>query len=198
MNKLLIFTILLPFVFGGIENNFIKNLDSLLKPIKTEKNIELESYVGKWFQVATSRSTALMGTGTNFSSVTALYNCIDNCSSNNITVLNSWINNQGEFVSIEGYSYCNKKSLPTKRKLKFYNLPFIGNYWIVKLGPIRNNKYDYAIVTGPINKFIGTRFSLYVLCRDIDYYKENYEEEVKEWCQNNGFIFPWNEYVETK
>ena len=192
-----IFIFILPIVFAN-SISFFNQINSILNPIKTEKNITIESYVGKWYQAATSKSTGLMGTGTNFTSVTAIYECIGNCSNNNISVLNSGVNNRGEFVSIEGYSYCNKKSLPTKRKLKFYNLPFKGNYWIVKLGPIRNKKYDYAIVTGPINKFVGTRFSLYVLCRDIDYYKENYEREVKEWCGNNGFIFPWNKYVETK
>ena len=198
MNILKIF-FFLPFVISEINlPQIINNIKIITKPIKTEKNITLEYYTGKWYQSATSRSTALMGTGTNFSSVTAQYNCIGNCSDNNITVLNSGINNKGKFVFIEGYSYCNKKNIPTKRKLKFYNLPFIGNYWIVKLGPIRNKKYDYAIVTGPINKFFGTRFSLYVLCRNINYYKENYEREVTEWCQNNGFIFPWNKYIETK
>ena len=46
-------------------------------------------------------------------------------------------------------------------------------------------------------KIIGTRFTLYVLCRNINNYILNYEDEVKVWCSNNGFIFPWNKYVKT-
>ena len=104
--------------------------------------------------------------------------------------------NPGNLVSIKGYSYT--KINPTKRKLKFYNLPFTGNYWIVKLGPVINNKYEYSIISGPLTQFIGTRFSLYVLCRNINEFKEKYENEVKEWCIDNGFSLPWNNYIETK
>ena len=191
----LFFLLLTKNTYANIFNNPIK---TIIEPIKTEKNINLNYYIGNWYQVATSKSTALMGTGTNYSSVTALYECIGNCSQNNISVVNQGINNYGDHVSIKGYSFCKNINNSGKRKLKFYNLPFLGNYWIIKLGPIRKGKYDYSIVSGPLNKFIGTRFSLYVLCRDIKYYKENYEQEVKEWCGNNGFIFPWNKYIETK
>lgn len=197
--NILKYFIFLPFIFAEINLPIlINNIKTVTKPVNTENNITLEYYTGKWFQTATSRSSALMGTGTNFSSVTAIYECIQNCSTNNISVLNQGINNKGESVSISGFSYCKNLNKPGRRKLKFFNLPFIGNYWIIKLGPVINNKYDYAIVSGPISRFFGTRFSLYVLCRDINYYKENYEKEVKDWCQNNGFIFPWNKYVETK
>ena len=181
------------------EANILKNtVKNIIEPIMTEKNITLDYYTGKWHQVATSKSTGLMGTGTNFSSVTAIYECIGNCSQNNISVHNAGINNEGKNVSIKGYSFCKNQKKPGRRKLKFYNLPFLGNYWIVKLGPIRNGKYDYSIVTGPLNRFLGTRFSLYVLCRDREYYEKNNEEEVREWCESNGFIFPWNKYIETK
>ena len=73
-----------------------------------------------------------------------------------------------------------------------------GNYWIVKLGPIVNCQYDYAIVSGPVTDNIGTRFSLYVLCRNVNKYEEKYEKEVKQWCVDNGFKYYWNEYVKTK
>ena len=187
------------FLLTGSEANiFRKTIKNIIQPIVTEKNITLDYYTGFWHQVATSKSTTFMGTGTNFSSVTAIYECIGNCSQNNISVYNTGINYKGEIVSIKGYSFCKNQQNLGKRKLKFYDLPFLGNYWIVKLGPIVNDKYDYAIVTGPLTRFLGTRFSLYVLCRDRVYYQQNYEKEVKSWCKNNGFIFPWNKYVSTE
>ena len=45
-----------------------------LLPIQTEKNITLSAYTGLWYQVATSRSTALLGTGIDYTNVSALYN----------------------------------------------------------------------------------------------------------------------------
>jgi len=166
-------------------------------PINTVDNIDLSSYTGKWYQAATSKSTKIFGTGIKFSNVTATYECIGECKDNNITVLNEGYNENNDYVKIKGYSYCEDNEIGSKRKLHFEGVPFEGNYWVVKLGPLINNKYEYSVISGPLNKLFGTRFSLYVICRDIEDYKLNYEDEVKEWCSNNGYIFPWNKYVKT-
>ena len=166
-------------------------------PIKTVDDVDLTLYTGKWYQVATSLSTKLFGTGIKYSNVSAIYKCLDKCKYNNISVLNEGYNEEKKYVRIKGYSYCEDNEIASKRKLHFDSVPFDGNYWIVKLGPIINNKYEYAVISGPISKIIGTRFTLYVLCRNINSYILNYEEEVKVWCSNNGFIFPWNKYVKT-
>lgn len=162
-------------------------------PIRTEPFIILESYLGKWNQVATSRSTALLGTGVSFKNVTAEY---DQVNTSDIHVYNSGYDKNNSFTSIRGYSYITGKS-QTKRKLHFDGVPFDGNYWIVKLGPIHENRYRYAVVSGPISRFFGTRFSLYVLARDINEYQHKYESEVKQWCQKNNFRFFWNKYIPT-
>ena len=174
-------------------SNFLKNL----KPIKTVDKIDLEKYVGKWYQVGTSRSTKLLGTGVNFSNVTAIYECIGPCETNNITVFNEGYNEKDKYVNIKGISYSLDKNIPSKRKVKFEGVPVVGNYWIVKLGPIKNDKYEYAIVSGPISKYFGTRFSLYILCRNKEEFYKNYDSEVKEWCSSNGFVFSWNKYIKT-
>ena len=49
-----------------------------LLPIRTEPRIVLKSYLGIWYQVATSRSTALLGTGVEFTNVTAEYKLLNN------------------------------------------------------------------------------------------------------------------------
>jgi apolipoprotein D and lipocalin family protein len=162
-------------------------------PIKTEKKIMITSYLGRWNQVATSRSTALLGTGVKFRNVTAEYDIFNNTL---LSVYNSGIDDNNNFTSITGYSYTTGKS-ETKRKLHFDGVPVDGNYWIVKLGPIVDNTYRYAIISGALTKFIGTRFSLYVLARDREEYKSEYETEVKQWCLDNNFRFFWNKYIQT-
>ena len=182
MNKLFFTIIYLPYI---IKNWF---------PIKTEPNVDVKSYLGLWNQVATSRSSALLGTGIRFTNVTARYDILNN---SDISVYNSGFNKNNNYTSIQGYSYVTGKS-QTKRKLHFEGVPVDGNYWIVKLGPIIENKYDYAIVSGPLSNNFATRFSLYVLCRNKSRYKKLYDKEVRNWCKENGFKFWWNKYIETK
>ncbi len=164
-----------------------------MRPIQTEKNIILQSYLGKWHQMATSRSTSLLGTGIRFKNVSAEYDLLNN---SDIGVYNSGYDENNNFTSIRGYSYITGNS-ETKRKLHFDGVPIDGNYWIVKLGPIKNKTYRYAIVSGALTRFFGTRFSLYVLARDKKEYKLKYEQEVKQWCKDNNFRFFWNKYIAT-
>ena len=175
----------------------LNKLENYLLPIETEQNINLEYYTGKWYQVGTSKSTQLMGTGVNYTNVTAEYNCIGDCQNNNITIFNEGYDENGSYKKINGYSYCNINDMASKRKLKFDNLPFIGNYWVIKLGPVIDDKYEYSIVSGSLSNYLGTRFSLYVLARDVNDFREKYEKQVIQWCENNGFVFPWNKYVQT-
>ena len=164
-------------------------------PIPVEKTVNINKYIGKWYQVATSRSTKLFGTGIDFSNLTATYHIQDKYP-NNITVLNEGYNNKNQFVNISGYSYCINNNLPSKRKLHFDKVPVDGNYWIVKLEE-SEKQYEYAIIAGPISTFFGTRFSLYILARDRFDYENQYEKNVIQWCKDNGFSNWWNSYVKT-
>ena len=170
----------------------------LLRPIPVEQNITIPAYLGRWKQVATSRSTALFGTGIDYQNVSAVYDIQFDKSllQDVITVFNSGIDDKGNYTSISGYSYITGK-LATKRKLHFDGVPVDGNYWIVKLGPIENNEYQYAIISGPVSNWFGTRFSLYVLARNSQEYVSKYEITVKNWCKENGFTLYWNEYIAT-
>ena len=171
----------------------LKRIVKNILPIETEKNITVSSYLGLWNQVATSRSTRLFGTGVSFTNVSAYYNLLNNT---NIGVYNSGYDQDHNFTSISGYSYVQGK-LQTKRKLHFDGGSIDGNYWIVKLGPIINNSYSYAVVSGALTSFFGTRFSLYVLARDREEYKLKYETKLKKWCRKNNYIYFWNKYIPT-
>ena len=176
-----------------VSSSVFKNM----KPIDTVSVVDVPRYLGRWNQVATSRSTRFLGTGVAFSNVSAEYT-VNNNDYNNILVYNSGLNGRDEYTFIEGYTYVDMKfNCSSKRKLHFDGVPFDGNYWIVKLGPIIDDKYQYAVVSGPVTGFFGTRFSLYVLARDRKEYKEKYEKDVKKWCKKNNFVFFWNKYVST-
>ena len=169
-----------------------------LLPIPVEPTLETNAYLGTWYQTATSRSTAILGTGTKYRNVTAQYNTTfdDTLNQTVITVLNSGLKGNGDYTEIKGYSYTTTNSL-TKRKLHFDGVPTDGNYWIVYLGPVKDHEYQYAIVSGAISNWFGTRFSLYVLARNVDAYRSHYDSTVKQWCNDNGFTMWWNEYVST-
>lgn len=168
---------------------FIKSL----LPIHTEPNISIPAYIGEWHQVATSRSTALLGTGIHFTNVTAIYNTTN---TTHLSVFNHGYDKNHIETHIKGYSYPTD-STQTKRKVHFYGVPTDGNYWITKLGPIQNKQYQYAIISGPITPLFATRFSLYVLARNKQHYLNTYQNEVLQWCKDNFFIFYWNQYVPT-
>ena len=147
-----------------------------MHPIETEPNVNISAYLGTWNQVATSRSTKLHGEY-QYTNVTSHYGP----SEEGLSVYNSEYDENGEF----------KK----KRKVHFDVSPVNENYWIPKLGPILHGEYQYAIVFGPLRYSAWP--SLYVLARNRQQYKQLYEDEVKQWCVDNGFVFHWNEYVET-
>lgn len=196
MSKLLRFVSLFHINIFNIEISplIFKNI----KPIETVSTVDVYSYLGRWKQVATSRSTRLLGTGVKFTNVSAEYSLDEDDNGDNILVYNSGLNGRKEYTSIEGYTYVDDRfNCTSKRKLHFDGVPFDGNYWIVKLGPILYGQYQYAIVSGPVSGFFGTRFSLYVLARHRQEYKDKYEKEVKEWCKENNFIFFWNKYIDS-
>ena len=174
------------------------SLLSFFKPIPVEDNLTIPGYLGTWYQVATSRSTKVLGTGIDYRNVTAQYDLSvnENLGKDVITVFNYGFDGNGNYTSIKGYSYTTGNQ-PTKRKLHFDGVPVDGNYWIVYLGPKKKNQYQYAIVSGAISTWFGTRFSLYVLARNVNDYKTLYEKDVKKWCNDNGFFYFWNEYVST-
>lgn len=66
--------------------------------------------------------------------------------------------------------------------------------WVVKLGPPsfgEQGLYQYSIVTDNL------KFTLFVLARDVDTFRSQYDEEVKSWLAENGFTYPWNKPIAT-
>ena len=81
--------------------------------------------------------------------------------------------------------------MPAKLRVHLNGAPKSGaNYWIIRLGPIINGKYEWAIVSEPDKLF------MWVLARDPVLYRNKYEYTVEEIVTYElGFNNLFNKYV---
>lgn len=71
---------------------------------------------------------------------------------------------------------------------------FLSTDWVVKLGPSSfgdNGLYQYSVVTDNLQA------TLFVLARNVDTFKSQFDEEVTTWLAENGFTHFWNKPVPT-
>ena len=57
--------------------------------------------------------------------------------------------------------------------------------WVTRLGPVRNNQYQYSIVTDGENAN-----ALYVLARNVDEFYSLYFRQVSQYLTEEGFVGP--------
>ena len=104
-------------------------------------HVELEKYLGKWYEIAHLPARFQEGC----SDTTATYTLSKDGS---ISVLNECMKN-GKVKKAKGKAKVVDKSSGAKLKVTFFR-PFYGDYWIIKLG----NDYDYAVVGTPNRKYL--------------------------------------------
>ena len=104
-------------------------------------HVELEKYLGKWYEIA--HLPAKFQEGCN--ETTATYTLSKDGS---ISVLNQCTKN-GKMKQAKGKAKVVDKNSNAKLKVTFF-WPFYGDYWIIKLG----NDYDYAVVGTPNRKYL--------------------------------------------
>jgi len=146
-------------------------------PIPVDK-LDVKKYLGHWYQVYGAPTNVIFqGYG---ECITADYGLLSN---GNISVLNKQVNSKGELEQIEGYGYYKNISEPGKLTVRLDGVPFDSPYWVVKLGEVINNYYQYSIVTTP------SAISLWVLVRDIKTYLKSYDKEVVEFLNKNKYKY---------
>ena len=156
---------------------FFRIVNSNVLPA-TITELNLNSYLGHWVQVYGAPTNAIFqGYGT---CATADYGVLDN---GQISVLNSQLNKDKEIEKIEGYGYYKNVSEPGKLTVHLDGVPVDSPYWVVKLGEIVDDEYQYSIITTP------SGISLWVLTRDLDRFNEFYSVEVKDFLNNNNFNY---------
>ncbi|CAD5119531.1 DgyrCDS8132 [Dimorphilus gyrociliatus] len=173
-------------LYGGEKNQ----LDSNNKPIVPVNEVNLKKYIGRWYQAYASKF-AIERTERNGFCCTADYKIL---SESSISVFNAMRigSPTGPPSNISGYAYTTDR--PGVLKVKFYRIPYPGNYWIIKLGPKiygSEGLYEYAIVSEP------TKRNLFVLARDPESFFDKYDKEVRDFLISQGFNNPKNPIVRT-
>lgn len=87
-----------------------------------------------------------------------------------------------------------RTSDPGKFKVKFDNMTRQGDYWITAVGqPSRdaNGSYPWAIVSTPY------RTSLYILARNVQQFRSEYQSTVLQLVEEQGFTQSYNRPLET-
>lgn len=140
---------------------FATALTIALNP-ETVSELDLEKYTGLWYQVLGAPTNKIFqGYGT---CLTADYGILSNGS---VSVLNSQLDKNGNLEQIAGYAYYKNISEPGKLSVYLQGTPLDGPYWVVKLGEVKNDQYQYSIITVP------SQISLWVIARNVqDFYNE--------------------------
>jgi lysozyme C len=144
----------------------------------TVSELDVNSYLGHWYQVyGAPTNTIFQGYGT---CLTADYGLLDN---GYISVLNAQLNKNKEIETINGYGYYKNISKPGQLTVHLDGVPVDSPYWVVKLGEIVDNQYQYSIITVP------SGISLWVITRDVDKFNELYSKEVQQFLNEYNFKY---------
>jgi apolipoprotein D and lipocalin family protein len=109
--------------------------------LEVVSHVELEKYLGKWYEIAHLPARFQQGC----TDTTATYTLSKEGS---ITVLNECVRN-GKLKQAKGKAKVVDKKSGAKLKVTFF-WPFYGDYWIIDLG----KDYDYAVVGTPNRKYL--------------------------------------------
>ena len=150
------------------------------KEYKAVDELDLEKYSGKWYQVYQDKFNKLFQGNGRCS--TATYTIID---SNNVSVFNEQINMKNEYDTIKGNAYYKNDDCCGYLTVLLEGTPE-APYWVLELGPIVDEMYDYSIVSD--NKAL----SLYVLTRDVDRFYKLYNSDVLVSLEEFGFTKSFN------
>lgn len=109
------------------------------------KAVELESYLGKWYEIARYENRFEEGC----ESVTAEYSALPD---GEISIINSCRQGSvaGPLKQADGKAKVVEGSNNTKFKVSFWGPFYIGNYWVLD----RANDYSWAIVGEPSGRYL--------------------------------------------
>ena len=150
------------------------------KDYKAVDNLNLDQYIGKWYQVYQDNFNKLFqGNGR---CATAEYDIV---ATNNISVYNEQINTKNEYDSISGSAYYKDGDCCGYLTVKLDGSPE-APYWVLELGPVVNGLYDYSIVSD------DKALSLFVLARNVENFYKLYDNDVLLSLKEFGFTKSYN------
>lgn len=150
---------------------------SVVECCTSVSSVDLDSYVGHWYQPMTNLAAAIFNP---FSVCTqATYGKV---SDTQISVNNTGQGRVfGSVFFITGHADVTNTIEPGQLDLYLSGVPAVGSYWIIKLGPVVNGAYQYAVVS---DKDCS---ALYVLALDPVAFEVNYKPEVDTFLIEQGF-----------
>lgn len=148
------------------------------KSVETVNNLDITSYLGNWYQIYGAPTNLIFqGYG---KCLTAQYNSLEN---GYVSVINSQINSNNDLEQITGYAYYTNTSEPGKLTVHLDGVPVDSPYWVVKLGEVIDEQYQYSIISVP------SGISLWVLTRDLTIFYNKYDKEVRQYLDSNNFKY---------
>ena len=145
------------------------------------EELDLNKYQGAWYEVYDDLfDETFQRRGT---CVRADYNINDQ---GTIDVLNREVNHWGEIESIVGEAYYQEGNTGGDLTVDLEGTPFPAPYWVIELGPIVDNMYDYSIVSD------DEQISMFVLARNVTRFLEKYNQSVLDHVKQMGFTELYN------
>jgi apolipoprotein D and lipocalin family protein len=117
---------------------------SNLPPLQTVPRVDLDRYMGTWYEIASFPQRFQKGCVASMATYTLRNN-------GKVAVLNQCRNEtlDGKLRSAKGTAWVVDTRTNAKLKVSFF-WPFSGDYWIIDLGP----KYEYAVVGHPKRTYL--------------------------------------------
>ena len=158
-----VFAILVVVPFILISKSFANH-----PPVIPISSIDLQRYLGRWFEIASFPQRF----SRNCVATTADYSLMDN---GNIRVVNRCRRGSldGPQSEIKGRAWVSDPRTDAILAVQFF-WPFVGDYWIIGLGPDRGNGYEWALVGSP------DRESLWILNRSPQMSSELYSRIIEQ------------------
>lgn len=138
--------------------------------------LDLTKYDGVWFEVYDDLFDQTFQRGGRC--VTAEYTLENN---GTVSIINSEILPSGKAENITGYAFYEDDNSGGELSVYLEGTPSVAPYWVVELGPVLDDEYQYSIVSDP------QKLSLFVLARDVEQFMKQYENEVLETLSVLGF-----------
>ena len=168
--------IIMPFLFTLVLIFVFFMYICFAQEYKPVDSIDLKSYDGRWYQVYKDLSDmTFQGFGT---CAVADYLILD---TNNISVLNSQIDKDGTLDQITGFAFYSEGNSGGELTVDLDGTPGNAPYWVIEVGPVINNEYQYSIVSDNL------KVSLFVLARNVTEFYDLYDDEVKKSLECYGF-----------
>jgi lipocalin len=163
------------FFFSLLQSFFLLVVGNKIIPVS---ELDLPKYMGHWFQVyAAPIDYTFQGYG---KCMAADYKILGQ---NNVSVLNSQYNKKNEYEEISGYAFYKDASKPGELSVTLEGVPVVAPYWVLQLGKVVNDEYQYSIVSVPVGP------SLWVLARDVNDFFQTYNDDVISFLDEHNFRY---------